>query len=288
MKIKRAKINPPLINKKKWTSLRTRIYKSQMPSGKYRGNFIRSLKLRRGVNGKRILLGEGSFGKVYLGDIKFQDGSKQRVAIKIYKNKIPKTTDRQIREQYNRYQQETLRKYKNVISDLSSVRIPEGLFGNKSQPLIPKCAVFLIDGQIVFVSQAFTKQVNKKQVSKFAKRTEISEIYNTNKFKEIVYSSMVLISKGYNPEIDIFMKYKDRNTFMILDFDGFVQNPKLKEPGQKVAFNNVLSEVFLRTKPSQKKEIYSFIEKVINEDKGNISNYFKRSVLNSFVKPNLK
>lgn len=256
-----------------------------MPSGKFSGDFVRSLKLRR-VNGKRILLGEGCFGKVYLGDVKFQDGSKKRVAVKLYKNKIPKTTDKQILHEYNKYQQETFKRYKNVISDLSSVTIPVGLLGNKKpQSLIPKCAVFLIDGQLVFVSQAFTKQVNNRQVSKFAERTNISDVFDTIKFKEIIYSSMALISKGYNPEIDIFMKYKDRNTFMVLDFDSFVQNPRLEKPEHKIsAFNNVLSEVFARTNPSQKKEIRSFMEKVIRQDKGNISDSLKESIFQSFGK----
>lgn len=255
-----------------------------MPSGKFSGDFVRSLKLRR-VNGKRVLLGEGSFGKVYLGDVRFQDGSKKRVAVKLYKNKIPETKNRQILHEYNKYQQETFKRYKSVISDLSSVKIPAGLFGNKAQPLIPKCAVFLIDGQLVFVSQAFTKQVNNKQVSKFAKRTEISEVYNTNKFKEIVYSSMALISKGYNPQIDIFMKYKDRNTFMVLDFDGFVHNPKLEKPEHKIsAFNNILSEVFSRTNATQNKDIRSFMKKVIREDKGNISDSLKEYIFQSFGK----
>jgi hypothetical protein len=277
MQIKKPRIEP-LIKKKIWDKSEANNYKSQIPSGKFSESYIRSLKFRA-VNGKRVPLGQGTFGKVYLGDLKFQDGSKQRVAIKLYKKIIPETMDRQILQEYKRYQQETLKKYKEVISDLSTVKIPAGLFENKSQPLIPKCAVFLIDGQMVFVSQAFTRKENKKQVSKFTKRTEISEIYDTQKFKEIIYSSLVLISKGYNPEIDIFMKYKDRNTFMILDFDGFVQRPKLKESEYMIAFNNVLLEIFSRAKKPQKREILSFVETVIRQDKGNMNSDFKYEIL---------
>lgn len=269
MKIKKT-ITKPLLKKKNWSKSEANSYKSQIPSDKYSENFLRSLKFRE-VNGKKILLGEGNFGAVYLGDIRFQDGSKQRVAIKVFKfNKEYEYT-------------EVVRIYKQIISELKNVKIPKGLLGNnKEMPILPKCElVKLENGNFVFVSQAFTKNIKGKQETKFVRKSEIPVFQDINYNKQILYTGAVIASKGYVMTNDVFMRFKGTKEFMLLDLDGLASNVRYKPEHRARAYvNNILFTILDNIKsPQSKKELLDFTIKFIKEDKGNIDYDFKYEIL---------
>jgi len=194
-----------LLEKAKQTSTWVDIYKTQIANRKaslakkYGTAFIKTLKIRE-VNGKKVLLGEGYRGKVYLGDLKFQDGKSKRVAIKVFRfNKEYGASD-------------IIRKYKEIIRDLENLKIPKGLLGNEREiPLIPKCAIVQLDnGDYVFVSQAFTRLGMGGQESKFVKRSELPALQDLNFNKQLVYTGAILTSFGYVVNNDIYMRFKGK------------------------------------------------------------------------------
>lgn len=273
--MKPKRVSGPLLKKARQTSTWVDIYKTQIANRKaslakkYGTAFIKTLKIRE-VNGKKVLLGEGYRGKVYLGDLKFQDGKSKRVAIKVFRfNKEYGASD-------------VIRKYKEIIHDLENIKIPKGLLGNEREiPLIPKCAIVQLDnGDYVFVSQAFTRLGMGGQESKFVKRSELPALQDLNFNKQLVYTGAILTSFGYVVNNDIYMRFKGKKDFVLLDLDGPASNEKFKPEHRASAFvNEVLRNNIDRIKNSEKKkELLEFTRKFIREDKGNLDSDFKRDV----------
>ena len=260
----------PLLQKEKWNKLQINNYKSQLPSNNYSENLVRSLKFRE-VNGKKFILGEGKIGKVYLGDVRFQDGSKKRVAIKVLK----------FSKEYG--YTEIIRRYKEIISELKNLKIPKGLLGNdKVIPVLPKCELIKLEnGDFVFVSQAFTNEKKGKQETKFVRKSEIPVFQDLNYNKQILYTGAIVTSKGYVMTNDVFMRFKGRKDFILLDLDGLATNQKYKPEHRARAYiNNILYNVLDNIKsPESKKELLEFTKKFIKEDKENIDYNFKSEIL---------
>ena len=252
------------------------LYKTEI----YGPNFIKNLKLRL-ENGRKIILGKGNRGTVYLGSLKFQDGTEHRVAIKVFKAKFS--------QEYGKF--DVMRRYQEVISEFYNLKIPKGLLGNEREiSFIPKCfLVRLENGEYIFVSEAFTKGNKGKQESKFAPKSEIPVLQDLNYNKQILYSGAIITSKGYVMTNDVFMRFKGSKDFIFLDFDGLAANQKYKEEHRAQAYiNNIFLNVLDVIKdPNSRSQLLSFVEQFIKEDKGNLGNSFKHEVLDRIKKINL-
>lgn len=270
-----------LLQNKKLSKLRVNLLKSNTyKPGAFTKNFTEAIKFRT-INGKKILLGKGTFGKIYLGDVKFQDGSKKKVAIKVYNLKKTEKTNIEIIKLQEEYIKKNFYKYENVLKELKRIKIPKGLINNpKEISIIPKCEVFLVDNQIVFVSQAFSNLKENVQISKFTANRHLPSFQDINYNKQKIYLDAVVSSLGGVFTKDMFMRFKGKNDFIFLDLDTLVFNDEIQPKHRAGAFINSLLKNNLDNikKPQEKKELLEFTKKIIREDKNNFNNDFKSEV----------
>lgn len=271
-----------LLQNERMSALRINVLKSTVyKPGRYSKNFIKNIKFRT-VNDKRVLLGKGSFGEVYLGNLEFQDGSRKKVAIKLYKMKATRTANRDINKLQENFIIDNYKRYEEALEKLKRINIPEGLINNKNKiPIIPKCDVLLINGQIVFVSPAYSSLKNNMQTSKFIPNTHLPDSQNLNYNKKKIFLETAVYSIGGVATKDLFMKFKGRNNFMLLDLDSLVFYDKIKPEERSSAFINDFLENTIKPikKQKTKERLLEYTKRMLREDKGNFDTDFKKETL---------
>lgn len=201
------------------------------------------------------LLGMGATGKVYIGNIKFKDGSRQRVAIKRFKEKLSD-------DKASAYQQ--------VINDLvnAGVRLPKtGM-------------VKLPNGEWVQASQLFSSAKQTKIIQPTFRTIEKLEA-KIEAVKELVK----IANAGYAPPEDILGLFKGRIKGIIpVDIDALVDRGKqrinnrvwslygtirtmtVNEPEhKKILFDTALNQASPEIKKALENEYREELEKILKK-----------------------
>ena len=172
---------------------------------------VREVTLSKGKNGNGVKIGRGAFGNVYIGRIKFKDGSIRRVAVKVFKDPIDN---------------KTAYKYMQVIEDLrnAGVRIPKMgmVLVNKENLPVQEQSSKSSGKEWVLVSQLFGSSGKK---SKLFRPMGLSEF---NAKMEAAMEFAKVMNAGYAPYSDLIEPFKERKKGVLpFDIDLLVKNGKI-------------------------------------------------------------
>lgn len=210
--IKKPPVNPEI------KLIRHRVTTEKFDASHFPSSFISELKISKDKTGKPTKLGGGIYGEIYLGQVKFKDGSKKRVAIKRFTPIFEelKMTD------------SDARKYQYFIDTLRKIELEhDAAFPNRQigkAKMIPKMAMVKIQEkdkspEWVIVSQAFVKGGK----SKFTENNVVTiDKFNNS---EYTWNILKLGEQGFIKEsslgflADLFTQHRDGSLIpMDLDF----------------------------------------------------------------------
>lgn len=221
--------------------VRHRVTNEKFDASNFPSSFISELKISKDKSGKPILLGKGTYGEIFLGQVKFKNGSNKRVAIKRF---TPEFEQLKITDQ-------DAKKYQLFIDTLRKIELEHDIaFPNRQigkAKMIPKTAMVKIqekdrDPEWVIVSQAFVKEGK----SKFNPNNEVThDIFNMS---EYTWATLKLGDAGFitptsiNFLSDLFTQHKDGSLLpMDLDFARTIDFKRRDRPTRAKDILNALA-----------------------------------------------
>lgn len=188
---------------------------------------VERVSFSHGQNGKPIRLGGHAFSNVYFGRIRFRNGKRKRVAIKVFKEII---TDKRAK------------KYERLINTLreEGVRLPKiGLIKipTKRMP----------SGEWVQVSQLFGSFSRGSKIKNHSRLM----IDSAKGRKEAVELLTKVANTGYAPVMDFLEPFKDSSKGVIaMDFDSMVLLGRRNPAGRAAMLIKNLELMAIKTKIS--------------------------------------
>jgi len=183
--------------------------------------------------GRCVQIGSGSGGRVFVGRIEFKDGSRHRVAIKIFHSMVS---------------DKLAKHYDQTIHDL-----------RKAGVKLPKMGMYKMNGRWVQVSQLFgsVKQGSKLGVGlkkRFVDRIETAEIFTK------------VFNAGYNAFYDTIDSFKRPKGVLPIDIDLIVQSGKSKKqmPERVEVLASQLKKISENFSPQEVSSIYNTALETIN------------------------
>ncbi len=192
-----------------------------MPSKPFwrKRNEIRRVKISNGSRGP-VRIGGHFYGHVYVGRIFFKDGKSKRVAIKVFRAKIPA---------------EKAALYQKAIKDLAAagVRIPKMSIAKMPTERSP-------EGEWVLVSQLFG---SSRRGSKIENKSWLS--LNTWKGKlEAVDELTKVASAGYCPASDLLEPFKEESKGVIVfDLDEVIGSRRSRKASAQARANVLAASI---------------------------------------------
>jgi hypothetical protein len=229
--------------------IRHRVTNEKFDTSHFPSSFISEIKISKDKTGRPITLGEGAYGRIFLGQVKFKNGSKKRVAIKRFTPILEelKMTDHDAR------------KYQQFIDILRQIELEhDDTFPNRQigkAKMIPKTAMVKIqengkDPEWIVVSQAFVKDGK----SKFNPNNEVT--YDSFNISEYTWSILKLGDAGFitptsiNLLSDLFTQHRD-GSLLPMDLD-FARTIDFKKRDRLTRANDILNALSHHAKQEYK------------------------------------
>jgi len=230
--IRKPPVNPEL------KVVRHRVTNEKFDPSHFPSSFISELKVSKDKTGNPVKLGEGIYGEIFLGQVKFKNGSKKRVAIKRFTPIFEelKMTDHDAR------------KYQQFIDILRKIELEHDVaFPNRQigkAKMIPKMAMVKIqekgkEPEWVVVSQAFVKEGK----SKFKENNDVN--HTQFNMSEYTWNILKLGEQGFIKEgslgflADLFTEHRD-GSLIPMDMD-FAKTLDFKKRSKIACANDILN-----------------------------------------------
>lgn len=178
--------------------------------------------------------GEGSFGKVYIRNIRFKDGTKKKVAIKVYKKDFIESYKKIIRENREITYDEFCKKANDAISILYNSGI--------SMPKIAYSKLDINDEEhVISVSNSFTLG-NRKVIP--------LRIENSEQAHYLAREISKVLNLWFYVHIDMFHTFVDSadstfNGYKLIDFDHIIAQTLMSPQRREYSYKSMFIRLIL-------------------------------------------